>query len=105
MKRQFPVIKAEECIHCPAFMVDAGSVVWASGFSIISSHLAAQVTEGGWNAVVTTLAKGTFLVRRLKELPADACPLRAYDVRHVAAYSPSRRGRMVGVATMNAGKK
>ena len=93
MKRQPPAAEAENCVHCPAFMADKGSAMCASGVSVIPSRLAAQVTDGVWNAVVTTLGKGTFLIRR-REMQATACPLRAYEIRHIAADpSPDRNRR------------
>ena len=94
MKRQRSTVKAEDCAHCPACKVDGASAVCASNFSVIPSRLVAQVTEGVWNAVVTTLGKGTFLIRRSKNLPANACPLRAYEVRHVEAEARPRRKRV-----------
>lgn len=64
----------------------------------VSSRLAAQETNGVWNAVVTTFGKGTFLIRRATILPANACPLRAYEVRHIAAGPPLVRKRAVNPA-------
>ena len=84
MTRRFPTTEAENCDRCPAFMADQGSTTCASGVSAISSRLAAQVTDGVWNAVVTTLGKGTFLIRR-RETRAAACPLRAFEIRFIAA--------------------
>ena len=92
MKRQPPAAEVENCDRCPAVMADKGATVCASGFSVIPSRLAAQVTDGVWNAVVTTLGKGTFLIRSPQDRPAHACPLRAYEIRHVAAdLLPSRK--------------
>ena len=92
MTRRFPTTEAENCDRCPAFMADQGSTTCASGVSVIPSRLAAQVTDGVWNAVVTTLGKGTFLIRRRKNQPANRCPLRSYEVRHIEVVSsPSRK--------------
>ena len=94
MKRPPPAIEAENCVHCPAFVPDKGVALCASGVSVIPSRLAAQVTDGVWNAVVTTLGKGTFLIRCPKDRPVLACPLRAYEVRHIAPKPlPLRRNR------------
>ena len=92
MKRPLPAAEAENCVHCPAFMADKGATMGVSGVSVIPSRLAAQVTDGVWNAVVTTLGKGTFLIRRRKNQPANRCPLRSYEVRHIEVVSsPSRK--------------
>ena len=92
MKRNLPAAAAEDCSGCPAFMADPGATVRVSGFSVIPSRLAAQVADGVWNAVVTTLGKGTFLIRGPQDRPVQACPLRAYEIRHVAADPlPSRK--------------
>ena len=85
MKRQLPAAEAEHCDRCPAFVADTDATVRASGFTLIPSRLVAQVTDGVWNAVVATLGKGTFLIRGPQDRPVHACPLRAYEIRHVAA--------------------
>lgn len=91
MKRQPPVSATGKCSHCPARMVGAGASVRAAGFSAIPSRLAAQATDGVWNAVVTTLGRGTLLIRRREDGPACACPLRAYEIRTIAAKLPPVR--------------
>ena len=93
MKSPPPVAETENCARCPAFMAAAGTTLSMNGFSVIPSRVAAQVADGVWNAVVTTLGKGTFLIRR-REMQATACPLRAYEIRHIAADpSPDRNRR------------
>lgn len=85
MKRPLPAAEAGICVHCPAFMPDKGAALCASSFSVIPSRLAAQVTDGIWNAVVTTLGKGTFLIRRREGSLAAACPLRGFEIRYIPA--------------------
>lgn len=92
MKPQPPAVEIGNCVHCPAFMADMGATMCVSGVSVMPSRLAAQVTDGVWNAVVTTLGKGTFLIRR-REMLAATCPLRAYEIRHIAADPPPDRNR------------
>ena len=94
MKRKLPAAEAETCDGCPAFKVEDASNVCVISISAIPSRLAAQVTEGVWNAVVTTLGKGTFLIRGPQERPVQTCALRAYEVRHIAPEPlPLRRNR------------
>ena len=98
MKRKLPAVAVEDCGHCPAFMPDPAATMRVNGFSVIPSRLAAQVADGVWNAVVTSFGRGTILVRRRAGLPASACPLRAYEVRHVPAELPPVRKRSGGGA-------
>jgi hypothetical protein len=72
---------AEECKHCSERLVSGCVIESVNALSAVPSHLTAQVTDGVWNAVVTTAVKGTFLIRRTKSLPATACPLQAYEIR------------------------
>ena len=71
----------------PALMGEAGSTAYVHHFSVIPSCLTTQVTEGVWNAVVTTPGKGTFLIRRQKDQSTQPCPLRAYEIRYIEAVS------------------
>lgn len=105
MKRKLPAAEAEDCSRCPALMVDTGATVRVSGVSIIPSRLAAQVTDGVWNAVVTTLGKGTFLIRGPQDRPVHACPLRAYEIRYVAADPVPSRKRAKNPAGRRKGKR
>ena len=93
MKSPPPVAETENCARCPAFMADAGTTLSMNGFSVIPSRVATQVADGVWNAVVTAFGRGTILIRRRAGLPASACPLRAYEIRHVAAEPPPSRNR------------
>ena len=93
MKQNEPVVKVVGCAHCPAFMAGAGPAVCARAISVIPSRMVAQVTDGVWNAVVTTLDKGTFLIRRLKGLPAHDCSLQTCEIRHIEADPPPGRKR------------
>ncbi len=96
MKRQPKTGKDEHCEHCPAFMSGMGAMVRVNGFSVVPGRLAAQVTDGEWNAVVTTLGRGTFLIRRREGVPGSACPLRAFEIRHIAKESPTAQKRLRG---------
>lgn len=91
MKRKLPAAAVEDCSHCPAFVPNTGATVRASGFFAVPSRLAAQVTDGIRNAVVTTFGKGTFIIRGPQDGSVHVCPLRAYDVRHVPADPPPDR--------------
>lgn len=81
MQSQDQIITAEECKHCPELLAPCHAWESVNSLAVIPSHLTARVTDGVWNAVVTTAAKGTFLIRRTKSLPATACPLQAYEIR------------------------
>jgi len=94
MQRQRHSVETAGCEPCPAFMGDDGSTACVGHFSIIPSRMAAQVTDGVWNAVVTTLGKGTFLIRHATNLPANACPLRAYEIRYIEVVSSPVRKRV-----------
>lgn len=61
MKRKPPAPALENCSRCPAFVDDAGATVSVGGFAVIPGRLAAQVTDGVWNAVVTMNSKVALL--------------------------------------------
>lgn len=84
MKQRGPSFGSTGCDSCPELLIFDGASASVSALSVISGRLAAQVTDGAWNAVVTTTGKGTFLIRRLTE-SAGVCSLRAYDVRFIPA--------------------
>lgn len=89
MHSQEQAVNAAPCRQCPERLVSDSAGVSVSALSVVPSRLAAQGTDGVWNAVVTTHGKGTFLIRCAPNLPADTCPLRAYDVRWFPAASQS----------------
>lgn len=105
MQQQRQSDKTAGCEPCPAFRVEDASNACAIRFSIVPSHLAAQVTDGVWNAVVTTLGKGTLLIRRPKNLPANTCALLAYEIRYIAPLLPPVQKGLGGRQTVGRGKK
>lgn len=78
------VASVADCNGCPAVVKDGDSGLRMGRLVAIPSHLTVQATESAWNAVVTTSHKGTFLIRRLTGASAEACPLRKYEIRHIA---------------------
>lgn len=98
MMRALPAPATEACRYCPAFREGLGATLQASEGTILPSRLATQVEEGLWNAVVTTRGRGMFLIRRREGVPADACPLTVYEIRHIATKTPPEREQVVNPA-------
>ena len=88
MRAKRQTIEDTDGERCSGFMPNLGCSVCLQKLVAIPSHLATQVTAGVWNAVVTTLDRGTFLIRRPMNLSANACSLRAYEIHHIEAVSP-----------------
>jgi hypothetical protein len=88
MKRAEPIAPEADCKGCPSVVAGAGPVLGTVALVAIQSQLTVQATDGAWNAVVTTARKGTFLIRRLAGSSIEACPLRTYEIRHIAAVPP-----------------
>lgn len=91
MKRQPLATESGHCGHGRAFRSATEAAGSRIDISAIPCRVAAQVTDGVWNAVVTTLGRGTFLIRRRERSQAAACPLQAYEIRHIAADLPQVR--------------
>ncbi len=49
----------------------------------IATRKVVQLRDSAWDAVVKSVDKGTFFIRRRKELLSGACPLRGYEVCRV----------------------
>ena len=60
-----------------------GPEVRVHSISVIETRSFSQLTNGTWNAVVTSGGKGTFLIRRQKDPLSGECPLLCYDVRNI----------------------
>ena len=85
MKPQKQLVEETGCRSCPAYWgseVLNGSV---QNLTVISSKMVAQMTDSTWHAMLTSVGKGKFLIRRRKNRTANACPLLNYDVRHIDA--------------------
>ena len=55
--------------------------------TIIATRKVVQMTDDGWDAVVTSGGKGTFLIRRGKGHLSTQCPLLCYEIRRIDAGS------------------
>ncbi len=97
MRHYEPAAPVAACNGCPAVVKDGESVLCVEQWRVVSSQLMVQVTEGDWNAVVTTARKGMFLIRRRDGLSTEACPLLKYDIRHIAReFSPGQETGALG---------
>lgn len=62
--------------------------------TVIETRKVVQTTDEGWDAVVTSGGKGTFLIRRRKGRLSAQCPLLCYEIRRSDA--GSRDGQFGG---------
>ena len=59
----------------------------AGNLTVIATKRAMRITDHGWDAVITSSGKGTFLIRRRKDALSSQCPFFGYEVRCIAANS------------------